>query len=93
MNTNIRNIGGALGSAIATSIVVSHLLPSGCPARRVHGLAFVCSASLVVAALAALTIPTRALSPGRSQRVASGRCRGGRGVRRLHRLRAEERPG
>src|ERR1700728_4308385 len=29
MNTNIRNIGGAVGAGIATSIVVSSLLPDG----------------------------------------------------------------
>ena len=64
MNTNIRSIGGALGSAIATSIVVSHLLPSGVPGPGGFTAALiVCSASLVVAALAALAIPNRSLSP------------------------------
>jgi MFS family permease len=60
MNTNIRSIGGALGSTIATSIVVSSLLPSGFP--REHGFvaAFViCSASLAIAAAAALAVPGR----------------------------------
>jgi EmrB/QacA subfamily drug resistance transporter len=65
MNTNIRSIGGALGSAIATSIVVSHLLPSGVPSPAGFTAGFiVCGASLVVAALAALAIPSRSLSSG-----------------------------
>jgi EmrB/QacA subfamily drug resistance transporter len=64
MNTNIRSIGGALGSAIATSILVSHLLPSGVPSSDGYTAGFVvCAASLVVAALAALAIPKRSLSP------------------------------
>jgi MFS family permease len=59
MNTNIRSIGGALGSSIATSIVVSSLLPSGFPKETGFVVAFlVCGVSLVVAALAALAVPT-----------------------------------
>lgn len=64
MNTNIRNIGAALGSAIATSIIVSSLLPGGFPTAHGYTVAFVVSAvSLVVAALATLTIPNRPHSP------------------------------
>jgi MFS family permease len=60
MNTNIRNIGAALGSGIATSLVVSGLLPDGFPKERGYVLAFAVSGlALVVAALAALTIPKR----------------------------------
>ncbi len=60
MNTNIRSIGGALGSAIATCIVVSDLLRNGSPAKTGYVAAFgVCSGALLVAALAALTIPER----------------------------------
>jgi len=60
MNTNIRNIGSALGSGIATSLVVSKLLPDGSPAEHGYELAFiVCGASLIVAALVALKIPHR----------------------------------
>jgi EmrB/QacA subfamily drug resistance transporter len=60
MNTNIRNIGAALGAGVATSLVISKVLPSGVPAEHGYELAFiVCGASLVVAALAALKIPTR----------------------------------
>jgi MFS family permease len=60
MNTNIRNIGAALGSGIATSLVVSGLLPDGFPKEGGYVLAFAVSGlALVVAALAALTIPKR----------------------------------
>jgi MFS family permease len=60
MNTNIRNIGAALGSGIATSLVVSGLLPDGFPKEHGYLLAFAVSGlALVVAALAALTIPKR----------------------------------
>jgi EmrB/QacA subfamily drug resistance transporter len=61
MNTNIRNIGAALGSGIATSLVVSGLLPDGLPKEHGYVLAFAVSGlALVVAALAALAIPQRA---------------------------------
>jgi MFS family permease len=60
MNTNIRNIGSALGSGVATSLVISKLLPDGYPAEHGYELAFiVCGASLIVAALAAVKIPRR----------------------------------
>ena len=60
MNTNIRNIGAALGSGIATSLVVSGLLPDGYPKEHGYVLAFAVSGgALVVAALAALIIPKR----------------------------------
>jgi EmrB/QacA subfamily drug resistance transporter len=60
MNTNIRNIGAALGSGIATSLVVSGLAPGGFPKENGYILAFAVSGlALVVAALAALAIPKR----------------------------------
>jgi EmrB/QacA subfamily drug resistance transporter len=60
MNNNIRSIGGALGSSIATSIIVTDLLPSGFPKETGFVVAFlVCGASMVVAALAALAVPGR----------------------------------
>jgi EmrB/QacA subfamily drug resistance transporter len=59
MNTNIRNIGAALGSGVATSLVISDLLRDGFPKEHGYILAFaVCGAALVVAALAALKIPS-----------------------------------
>ncbi len=60
MNTNIRNIGAALGSGVATSLIISGLLRDGYPKEHGYVLAFAASgAALVVAALAALTIPGR----------------------------------
>ncbi len=60
MNTNIRNIGAALGSGIATSLVLSGVLADGYPKEEGYVLAFAVSgAGLVVAALAALLIPSR----------------------------------
>jgi len=60
MNTNIRSIGAALGSGVATSLVISGLLPDGYPKEHGYVLAFAASgAGLVVAALAALLIPRR----------------------------------
>jgi EmrB/QacA subfamily drug resistance transporter len=64
MNTNLRNIGGALGSAVSTSIVVSHLLPSGFPAESGYVAAFVvCGASFLVAALATTRVPGEERTP------------------------------
>jgi EmrB/QacA subfamily drug resistance transporter len=60
MNTNIRNIGAALGAGIATSIIVSTLMKSGFPKEHGYTVSFAVSgASLVIAALAALRIPNR----------------------------------
>ena len=60
MNTNIRSIGAALGSGVATSLVISDLLPDGSPVERGYVLAFAVSGTgLVVAAAAALLIPRR----------------------------------
>jgi EmrB/QacA subfamily drug resistance transporter len=61
MNTNIRSVGAALGSGIATSLVIGTLLPDGYPKEHGFVLAFIVSGvGLVVAALAALLIPGRA---------------------------------
>jgi MFS family permease len=66
MNTNIRNIGAALGSGIATSLIIGSLLPDGYPKETGYVLAFIVSgAGLVVAALVALLIPGRRASAGR----------------------------
>ena len=63
MNTNIRNIGAALGSGIATSLVVSGVVAGGFPKEHGYMLAFAVSGlALVVAALAAMAIPKRASS-------------------------------
>jgi MFS family permease len=58
MNTNIRNIGAAVGAGVATSIVVSSLLSNGTPAESGYILAFIVSAAaLVIAAVTTLLIP------------------------------------
>jgi len=58
MNTNIRNVGAAVGAGVATSMVVSTLLPDGSPAEHGYILAFVVSAlALLIAAGTALLIP------------------------------------
>ena len=58
MNTNIRNVGGAIGAGVATSLVVSTLLADGTPAEHGFILAFVISAvAMLVAAGATLLIP------------------------------------
>ena len=60
MNTNIRNIGAALGSAVSTSLIVSGVLTDGYPREHGYVLAFaVCGGALLVAAIAALMIPAR----------------------------------
>ena len=60
MNTNVRNIGAALGSGVATSLIVSGPLVDGYPREHGYVLAFaVCGGALVVAAITALMIPTR----------------------------------
>ena len=69
MNTNIRNIGAALGSGVATSLVVSGLMVHGFPREHGYVLAFVvCGASLLVAAAAGLRSPA---APGRRSCSAS----------------------
>jgi MFS family permease len=58
MNTNIRNVGAAIGAGVATSVVVSSVLPNGTLAEHGYILAYVISAvAMVVAAGAALLIP------------------------------------
>ncbi len=62
MNTNIRNIGGAVGAGVATSIVVSSLLRDGTPGEHGYIVAFVISAvALLVAAGTTLLIPRHAV--------------------------------
>ena len=57
MNSNLRSIGGALGTGISTSIIVSSLLASGLPSEHGYALAFLlCAVLLVAAALASLSL-------------------------------------
>jgi MFS family permease len=60
MNSNIRTIGGATGSAIALSIIVSDLLPSGIPSEHGFVAAFAfCAVAMAVATGVGLLIPRR----------------------------------
>jgi MFS family permease len=68
MNTNIRNIGSALGGAVATTLIVSGPLVHGYPREHGYVLAFaVCGAAMAGAAIAGLMIPAR----GRSSLVSN----------------------
>jgi EmrB/QacA subfamily drug resistance transporter len=60
MNAVMRTVGGAIGSQIAATMIVGHLLPSGLPAEHGYVLAFTVSlAFLVVCVLASLLVPGR----------------------------------
>jgi EmrB/QacA subfamily drug resistance transporter len=59
MNANIRTIGGSIGSAVMASIVTSHLESTGLPQESGYTMGFAAmAAGLVLAALAALLIPS-----------------------------------
>jgi EmrB/QacA subfamily drug resistance transporter len=68
MNANIRTIGGSIGAAVMASIVTSDLGAGGLPkeAGYTHGFALL-GGALVVAALAALLIPTAAANRGSAE--------------------------
>jgi EmrB/QacA subfamily drug resistance transporter len=58
MNANIRTIGGAIGTAVFSSIVTSQLLPSGLPAEGGYTAGFVMLASVsVVAFVVSFLVP------------------------------------
>ena len=60
MNANIRTIGGSIGAAAMASIVTAKLEPSGLPTGAGYTTGFgVMAAVLLVAALAALLIPSQ----------------------------------
>ncbi len=64
MNANIRTIGGSIGAAVMASIVTAKLEPSGLPTGAGYTTGFgVMAGVLVVAALAALLIPTQRRAP------------------------------
>ncbi len=72
MNTNIRNIGGAVGAGVATSVVVSSLAANGTPTEHGYVLAFVISALALV--VAAEDAPGHPPPPG-PRRVREAWCR------------------
>jgi MFS family permease len=58
MNANIRTIGGAIGTALASSIISGHIQPSGLPAEAGFTATFLLLAAFsAVAVLLALAIP------------------------------------
>jgi EmrB/QacA subfamily drug resistance transporter len=60
MNANIRTIGGSIGAVVMASIVTAKLEPSGLPTQSGYTTGFaVMAAVLVMAALAALLIPSQ----------------------------------
>jgi EmrB/QacA subfamily drug resistance transporter len=60
MNANIRTIGGSIGAVVMASIVTAKLEPSGLPTASGYTTGFaVMAAVLLVAALAALLIPSQ----------------------------------
>ena len=69
MNTNIRTVGGAIGSAVIATVVTSTLLPSGVPTESgyTHGfllLAITSTAAAVVAVLVPVVRATTHVVPG-----------------------------
>ena len=59
MNANIRTIGGSVGTAVMSSIVTAHFLPSGFPKEIGYTAGFaVLGVALLAAAIAGLAIPT-----------------------------------
>jgi MFS family permease len=64
MNTNIRTIGGSIGTAAMASIVTSRLLPGGLPEASGYTFSFAALAVIgLLALLAALAIPRPASPP------------------------------
>lgn len=59
MNANIRNIGGSIGAAVSSMIITSHVGLDGVPTESGFTWAFgVMSATMALASLAALSIPS-----------------------------------
>jgi len=62
MNTNIRTVGGAIGSAVVATVVTAELLPAGLPAESgyTHGFLLLAITSTAAAIVAALVPVVRA---------------------------------
>ena len=59
MNTNIRTIGGSIGSAVMASIVTAHVFPNGLPHEKGYTVGFlVLAGTMLLASAAGLTIPS-----------------------------------
>ncbi|MFF0378457.1 MFS transporter [Actinoplanes missouriensis] len=64
MNTNIRTIGAAVGTAVVSTVVTGHLQPSGLPAESGYTMAFLLLAVASAAAFAvALLVPSGRRAP------------------------------
>ena len=73
VNTIMRNVGAALGSQVAGSIVAGHVLQNGLPQDVGFEIAFLMGAAgAVAAALCVLLIPGRLLQPTRRRRAGAG---------------------
>ncbi len=72
MNTNIRTVGGAIGSAVVASVVTAQLQPSGFPveAGYTHGFLLLtltgAAAALVAVLVPVVRVPVHAPAPTRS---------------------------
>ncbi|MEU8175589.1 MFS transporter [Microbispora hainanensis] len=65
MNTNIRTIGGSIGTAVISAVVTGHLRPDGLPYESGFTTAFV-----VMALILAATVAVALLVPGARRRTA-----------------------
>ncbi len=63
MNTNLRTIGGSIGTAVVSSLISARLLPSGVPAESGFTHAFV-----LMTVLAAVAVAAALLVPGGTRR-------------------------
>jgi MFS family permease len=63
MNTNLRTIGGSIGTAVVSSLVSAHLLPTGVPVEAGFTHAFI-----LMTLLAAVSVGAAVLVPTRTQR-------------------------
>jgi len=65
MNANVRGIGGAVGTALVSTVILAHSTPSGAPTEQGFSLGFLaiaaCSLAAAVAALAIPACPRRTL--------------------------------
>lgn len=68
MNANIRTIGGAIGSAVMSSIVTASYLTNGFPKESGYTIGFmVLAGALLVAAIVAMMIPNVASHPQKAE--------------------------
>ncbi|WP_406265987.1 MFS transporter [Actinacidiphila glaucinigra] len=78
MNTNIRNVGGAIGAALMTSVVTADLAPTGLPRESgyTHGFAML-GGAIVIALFAVLLMPRSTGGRAPAHRRVPGAAPGG----------------